>query len=127
LWFFRYDNTRIQHYARVHAIAAAVVIGVHAGALIYLLALHEPDFSLDRSGHADLDNEVMAMIMRAEPPPPFPESMPKARIDLTVPIRFSPRSARSVSVAADDVSELSGCSAADCYIGATIQPILARQ
>jgi hypothetical protein len=31
------------------------------------------------------------MIMRAEPLPPFPESMPQARIDLTVPIRFSLR------------------------------------
>jgi protein TonB len=58
-------------------------------------------FSLDRnghvlahrivhsSGHADLDDEVMAMIMRAEPLPPFPASMPQARLDLTVPIRFS--------------------------------------
>lgn len=58
-------------------------------------------FSLDRSGHvlahsiarssgyADLDDEVLAMIMRAEPLPPFPESMPQTRIDLTVPIRFS--------------------------------------
>jgi periplasmic protein TonB len=57
-------------------------------------------FSLDRSGHvlahsiarssghADLDNEAMAMIMRAEPLPPFPESMPQPRIDLTLPIRF---------------------------------------
>jgi protein TonB len=41
------------------------------------------------SGYADLDDEVMAMIMRAEPLPPFPESMPQARLDLTVPIRFS--------------------------------------
>ena len=60
-------------------------------------------FSLDRSGrvlahsiarssgHADLDDEVMAMIMRAEPLPPFPETMPQTRIDLTVPIRFSLR------------------------------------
>ena len=60
-------------------------------------------FSLDRSGHvlahsiarssghADLDNEVMAMIMRAEPLPPFPESMSQTQIDLTVPIRFSLR------------------------------------
>jgi periplasmic protein TonB len=60
-------------------------------------------FSLDRSGHvlahsiarssghADLDNEVMAMIMRAEPLPPFPASMTQPRIDLTVPIRFSLR------------------------------------
>ncbi len=58
-------------------------------------------FSLDRdgrvlahrivqsSGYADLDNEVMEMIMRAEPLPPFPTSMPQARLDLTVPIRFS--------------------------------------
>jgi protein TonB len=58
-------------------------------------------FSLDRSGHvlahrivktsgyADLDDEVMAMIVRAEPLPPFPDSMPQTRLDLTVPIRFS--------------------------------------
>src|ERR1700722_20986281 len=60
-------------------------------------------FSLDRSGHVlahsiahssgytDLDNEVMTMIMRAEPLPPFPASMTQPRIDLTVPIRFSLR------------------------------------
>ncbi len=60
-------------------------------------------FSLDRdgrvlahsiarsSGYTDLDNEVMAMIMRAEPLPPFPASMTQPRIDLTVPIRFSLR------------------------------------
>ncbi len=60
-------------------------------------------FSLDRSGHvlahriarssgfADLDNEVMAMIKRAEPLPAFPASMPQPRLDLTVPIRFSLR------------------------------------
>jgi periplasmic protein TonB len=60
-------------------------------------------FSLDRTGHVlahsiaqssgytDLDNEVMAMIMRAEPLPPFPASMTEPRIDLTVPIRFSLR------------------------------------
>lgn len=60
-------------------------------------------FSLDRSGrvlahhiarssgYPALDNEVMAMIMRAEPLPPFPASMPQQRVDLTVPIRFSLR------------------------------------
>lgn len=58
-------------------------------------------FSLDRNGHVlahrivkssgytDLDDEVMAMIIRAEPLPPFPANMPEPRIDLTVPIRFS--------------------------------------
>jgi protein TonB len=60
-------------------------------------------FSLDRTGHVlahsiakssgyvELDNEVMAMIMRAEPLPSFPASMTQERIDLTVPIRFTLR------------------------------------
>jgi protein TonB len=60
-------------------------------------------FSLDRngrvlahsiahsSGYPDLDQEVMAMITRAEPLPAFPPSMTQARLDLTVPIRFSLR------------------------------------
>ena len=41
------------------------------------------------SGHRELDNEVMSMIERAEPLPAFPASMPQAKLDLTVPIRFS--------------------------------------
>jgi periplasmic protein TonB len=41
------------------------------------------------SGHRELDSEVMSMIERAQPLPPFPASMPQARLDLTVPIRFS--------------------------------------
>jgi protein TonB len=41
------------------------------------------------SGHPNLDNEVMDMIMRAEPLPAFPTNMPQAQLDLTVPIRFS--------------------------------------
>ena len=60
-------------------------------------------FTLDRNGHvlahniarssgyADLDEEVMAMILRAQPLPPFPANMTQPRIDLTVPIRFSLR------------------------------------
>jgi protein TonB len=60
-------------------------------------------FTLDRNGHvlahniarssgyADLDDEVMAMIVRAQPLPPFPAGMTQPRIDLTVPIRFSLR------------------------------------
>jgi periplasmic protein TonB len=58
-------------------------------------------FSVDRNGHvlarsiarssgyADLDKEVMDMIVRAEPLPQFPANMPQARLVLTVPIRFS--------------------------------------
>ena len=41
------------------------------------------------SGHPVLDNEVMDMIMRAQPLPAFPANMPQAQLDLTVPIRFS--------------------------------------
>lgn len=60
-------------------------------------------FSVDRSGHVlerhvvhssghpELDDEVMSMIQRAEPLPPFPASMPEPKLDLTVPIRFSLR------------------------------------
>jgi periplasmic protein TonB len=44
---------------------------------------------LHSSGHRELDNEVMSMIERAQPLPPFPASMPQAKLDLTVPIRFS--------------------------------------
>jgi len=41
------------------------------------------------SGHADLDREVSEMIDRAQPLPAFPPSMTQAKMDLTVPIRFS--------------------------------------
>jgi protein TonB len=43
------------------------------------------------SGVAELDAEVMAMVMRAQPLPPFPPSMVQPRMTLTVPIRFSVR------------------------------------
>ena len=43
------------------------------------------------SGHRELDDEVMSMVERAQPLPPFPPSMPQAKLDLTVPIRFSLR------------------------------------
>ena len=43
------------------------------------------------SGHRELDDEVMSMIQRAQPLPRFPASMTQAKLDLTVPIRFSLR------------------------------------
>jgi len=58
-------------------------------------------FSVDRAGHVlerhvlhssgypALDDEVMSMIERAQPLPPFPPTMTEAKLDLTVPIRFS--------------------------------------
>lgn len=43
------------------------------------------------SGHTELDDEVMALVVRAEPLPPFPASMPQQQIDLTLPMRFTLR------------------------------------
>jgi len=46
---------------------------------------------IQSSGHSALDDEVMAMIERAQPLPSFPPSMTEAKLDLVVPIRFSLR------------------------------------
>ncbi len=43
------------------------------------------------SGASALDDEVLAMIQRAQPLPAFPAAMPQHSINLTVPIRFSLR------------------------------------
>jgi protein TonB len=60
-------------------------------------------FSLDRhgrvlsqrivksSGHSDLDQEVLALVRRAQPLPPFPAAMTQSVIQLSVPIQFSLR------------------------------------
>jgi protein TonB len=41
------------------------------------------------SGNAELDQEVLAMVLRAQPFPPFPPGMNQGRIGLSVPVRFS--------------------------------------
>jgi periplasmic protein TonB len=41
------------------------------------------------SGYRALDDEVLAMIERAQPLPAFPASMTQAKLDLMLPIRFS--------------------------------------
>ena len=43
------------------------------------------------SGSSSLDQEVLAMIQRAQPLPAFPPAMTQSVIHLTVPIRFSLR------------------------------------
>ena len=43
------------------------------------------------SGVAALDEEVMAMVQRAQPLPAFPPAMTQHSINLVVPIRFSLR------------------------------------
>ena len=44
-----------------------------------------------RSGHGDLDEEVLALIKRADPLPPFPPEMTQDRRELVVPPQFSLR------------------------------------
>jgi periplasmic protein TonB len=43
------------------------------------------------SGNSELDREVLSMVMRAQPFPPFPPGMNQGRISLSVPVRFSLR------------------------------------
>jgi protein TonB len=43
------------------------------------------------SGHSDLDREVLELVQRAQPLPPFPPAMRQSVIHLSVPIRFSLR------------------------------------
>ena len=49
-------------------------------------------FKLERSaGHAILDDEVLALIQRAAPLPPFPPEMTEPRFEFVVPVRFALR------------------------------------
>ena len=43
------------------------------------------------SGNSELDQEVLAMVLRAQPFPPFPAGMNQGRVALSVPVRFSLR------------------------------------
>jgi protein TonB len=43
------------------------------------------------SGHSDLDEEVLALIKRVDPLPPFPPEMTHGQLELVVPVQFSLR------------------------------------
>jgi protein TonB len=43
------------------------------------------------SGHSSLDREVAAMLERAQPLPPMPDTMTQARLEVTVPVLFALR------------------------------------
>jgi periplasmic protein TonB len=73
--------------AQSHGDEGVVLLGFSVDRNGHVLSRH----IVRSSGHADLDDEVMAMIDRAQPLPPFPASMPEPKLDLTVPIRFSLR------------------------------------
>jgi protein TonB len=40
------------------------------------------------SGYADLDNEVLALVQRAQPLPPIPANIPDNTLDIHVPVAF---------------------------------------
>jgi len=47
---------------------------------------------IDRSsGHGDLDEEVLALIKRADPLPPFPSEITQEQLELVIPVQFSLR------------------------------------
>ncbi len=83
---------RLEHFRRVPSKSVTRLVTVQIG------------FTVDRSGHVlsheiekssgrpDLDAEAASMIERAQPLPPFPESMTQSEINLTVPISFEPGS-----------------------------------
>jgi periplasmic protein TonB len=73
--------------AQSHGEQGVVLLGFSVDRNGRVLAHH----IVQSSGHADLDDEVTAMIERAQPLPAFPASMTQAKLDLTVPIRFSLR------------------------------------
>jgi protein TonB len=73
--------------AQSHGDEGVVLLGFSVDRTGHVLTRH----IVRSSGHADLDDEVMAMIDRAQPLPPFPSTMPEPKLDLTVPIRFSLR------------------------------------
>jgi periplasmic protein TonB len=73
--------------AQSHGDEGVVLLGFSVDRTGHVLTRH----IIRSSGHADLDDEVMAMIDRAQPLPPFPPTMPEPKLDLTVPIRFSLR------------------------------------
>jgi protein TonB len=41
------------------------------------------------SGHADLDEEVLALVQRAQPLPPIPADIAANTLDIEVPVKFA--------------------------------------
>ena len=53
---------------------------------------HVLAYRIERSsGHDVLDQEVLALIQRAQPLPPIPASIPSATLEVVVPVKFSLR------------------------------------
>jgi periplasmic protein TonB len=73
--------------AQTHREQGVALLGFSVDRTGHVLARH----IVRSSGHADLDAEVIAMIERAQPLPPFPATMTQDRLDLTVPVGFTLR------------------------------------
>lgn len=89
-----WENSVVKHLQRYKRYPGEALSRSEEGIVLLSFSIDRSGHVLDRhiarsSGHADLDEEVMDMIKRAEPLPAFPPNMPQAQLDLTVPIRFS--------------------------------------
>lgn len=71
---------------------AARLRRVEGTVLLYFVVGADGEVYVDRiektSGHRLLDEEAIAMIQRAKPLPPIPESMKRDRLEVLVPIQF---------------------------------------
>jgi len=89
-----WESGLVRHLQRYKRYPSEALQKEEQGTVVLGFRLDRGGHVLDRhivrsSGFTDLDDEVMAMIVRAEPLPPFPAEMPQPQLDLTVPIRFS--------------------------------------
>jgi periplasmic protein TonB len=89
-----WENSVVKHLQRYKRYPSEALTRSEEGIVLLSFSIDRSGHVLARriarsSGHADLDDEVMDMIKRAEPLPAFPATMPQPQLDLTVPIRFS--------------------------------------
>jgi len=91
-----WQSSLVKHLQRYKRYPSAALSRSEEGVVLLSFSLDRNGRVLEHriahsSGYAELDDEVMEMIMRAEPLPAFPASMTEPKLDLTVPIRFSLR------------------------------------
>ena len=91
-----WETSLVKHLQRFKRYPAQAQARGEEGVVLLSFTIDRTGHVLDRhiarsSGHSELDAEVIAMIERAQPLPPFPPAMTEDKLDLTVPIRFSLR------------------------------------
>ena len=91
-----YRDLLVAHLQRHKQYPAAARAAGETGTAVVSFSVDRSGRVLSRSlarssGSSALDAEVMAMIARAQPMPPFPTAMTQSRLAFSVPIRFSTR------------------------------------